>query len=126
MGPEPVIAYPFGFFDGVATSSIGGVFIYLSISHVHSFNLKLGCGHSTNTKDELLALWVLLYFAEAIGIPSLHIFGDSSIIIDWASRNVLYVLVFSIGESNLPEDFFNFNTFSGKLIHPLIPYRRNP
>ena len=45
---------------------------------------KLGCGSSTNTRAELLALWASLRVAKDIGLPYLHIFGDSSVIINWA------------------------------------------
>ena len=42
----------------------------------------MGCGHNTNTKSKLLALWALLDLAKEIGIPTLHVYGDSSIIIN--------------------------------------------
>ena len=38
----------------------------------------------TNTRAELLALWASLRVAKDIGLPYLHIFGDSSVIINWA------------------------------------------
>ena len=43
----------------------------------------MGCGKSTNTREELMSLWELLYFSKEIGLPMMHIFGDSSIIISW-------------------------------------------
>ena len=43
----------------------------------------LGCGKSTNTRAELLSLWALLYFTKEIELPMLHIYGDSSVIINW-------------------------------------------
>ena len=43
----------------------------------------MGCGQSTNTQEELLALWVLLAFSKLVGLPYLHIRGDSSAIINW-------------------------------------------
>ena len=43
------------------------------------------CGHSTNTRAKLLALWALLHFAKAIGIPTLHVYGDSYVIINWTN-----------------------------------------
>ena len=55
------------------------------ISEQHFIDLKLGCGCSTDTRAELLALWALLSIAKDIGFPYLHIFGDSSVIINWAS-----------------------------------------
>ena len=63
---------------------MGGAGVYLAISHVHSFHIKLGFGPSTNTKAELLDLWFLLYWAKMLGLPSLNIFGDSSMIINRA------------------------------------------
>ena len=30
-------------------------------------------------------MWALMHWAASLGIPSLHIFGDSSVIINWAS-----------------------------------------
>ena len=45
----------------------------------------MGCGHSSNTRAKLLALWALLFFAKEIGILSLHVYGDSSVIINWAN-----------------------------------------
>ena len=63
---------------------MGGAGVFLAISHVHSFHIKLGCGSSTNTRVELLALWSLLYWEKVLGLPSLHIFGDSCVIINWA------------------------------------------
>ena len=43
----------------------------------------LGCGKSTNTRVELLALWDILFFTKEIGLPMLHIYEDSSVIINW-------------------------------------------
>ena len=37
----------------------------------------------SSTRVELLALWASLYIAKDIGLPYLHIFGDSSVIINW-------------------------------------------
>ena len=45
----------------------------------------MGCGGSTNTRVELIALWDLLIFVVAIGLPTLHVFGDSLVIINWAN-----------------------------------------
>ena len=54
---------------------------------------KLGCGSSTNTRAELLALWASLRVAKDIGLPYLHIFGDSSVIINWAKGvSTLYMV----------------------------------
>ena len=47
---------------------------------------KLGCGSSTNTRAGLLALWASLQVTKYIGLSYLHIFGDSSVIINWEKR----------------------------------------
>ena len=83
IGPAPVLAYPIDFFNGAATKEMGGARVYIEISHVHSFHIKLGCGPSTNMRAELLALWSLLYWEKMLGLPSLNIFGDSLVIINW-------------------------------------------
>ena len=54
---------------------------------------KLGCGSSTNTRAELLALWASLRVAKDIGLPYLHIFGDSSMIINWENRESIVDMV---------------------------------
>ena len=73
IGQEPVTEYPSGFFDGASTNMIGGVGVFLLFSHDYSFSINMGCGKSTNTISELLALWVLLSIAKGFGIPSLHV-----------------------------------------------------
>ena len=45
----------------------------------------MGCGLNTNTRAELLALWVLQHIAKEIGIPTLHVYGDSYVIINWSN-----------------------------------------
>ena len=76
-----------GFFDGAAATCMGGVGVHIILRKDHYFLLKLGCGQSTNTRFEILALWVLLVFAKHIGIPYLHIRGDSSAIINLVQWN---------------------------------------
>ena len=78
-----VYDYPVGFFDGASANKTRGVGVHIILSNEHYFHLKLGCGLSTNTRSELLSLWVLLVFAKLIGLPYLHIRGDSSTIINW-------------------------------------------
>ena len=80
---EPVYDYPTGFFVGASTNRTGGIGVHIILSKEHYFHLKLGYGHSTNTRSELLALWVLLVLSKLIGLPYLHIRGDSSTIINW-------------------------------------------
>ena len=80
--------YPIGLFDGASMNNIGGIGIYLMIINDYFYCVRMGCDHSTNTCAELLALWVLLTFANMLGLPYLHIRGDSSAIINWFNRRV--------------------------------------
>ena len=80
---SPVFDYPVGFFDGASTNRNGGIGVHLNLSKEHFYYLKMGCGRSTNTRSELLALWVQLVFTKFIGLPYLYIRGDSSAIIKW-------------------------------------------
>ena len=70
------------FFDGAAADYKDGVGVCIWINEQHFIEMKLGCVLSTNTRAELLALSDLLSIAKDIGFPYLHIFGDSSMIIN--------------------------------------------
>ena len=48
-----------------------------------------------------MALWASLYIAKDIGLPNLHIFGDSFVIINWAKDESTLAMV------NLEAWFFN-------------------
>ena len=74
--------FPMVFFDGATAEQVGGDGACIWISEHHILSIKLGYGHSTNTRDELLALWASLYIAKDIGLPYLHVFVDSSVIIN--------------------------------------------
>ena len=58
--------------------------IYLNESHY--FNFALGCGHSTNTRAELLALWANLRVCMLMGLTINLIYGYSSVVISWLNR----------------------------------------
>ena len=58
--------------------------IFLNESHYFSFSL--GCGRSTNTRAELLALWDTLRVSLLMGLPIKLIYGDSLVIISWLNR----------------------------------------
>ena len=81
------------FFDGAAVESIGGAGVCIWINDQHYISIKLGCGCNTNTRAELLSLWALLYIAKDIGLPYLHVFGDSSVIINWAKDESTLAIV---------------------------------
>ena len=84
IGDPPLKQFPMAFFDGAAADYKGGVGVCIWINEQHFIEMKLGCVLSTNTRAELLALSDLLSIAKDIGFPYLHIFGDSSMIINWA------------------------------------------
>ena len=46
----------------------------------------MGCGRSTNTRAELLALWAILRIGILMGIPLQMIYGDSLVIISWVNK----------------------------------------
>ena len=82
IGNPPVLNYATGFFDGASTLGNGGAGTMLVISKEHFLKIRMRCGKSSNTRVELLALWILLYFVSLLGLPSLEVFGDSKFIVD--------------------------------------------
>ena len=81
IGKTPTPIFPMVFFDGAAAKHIGGAGLCIWLNYHHMLAFTLGCGCSTNTRAELLALWASLRVAKDMGLPYLHIFGDSSVII---------------------------------------------
>ena len=63
-GPDPYLVFPYGFFDGAAVDYKGGVGFSLVLNESHSFEFAMGASICTNTKAELMALWVLLSVAK--------------------------------------------------------------
>ena len=86
IGVGPDLVFPCGFFDGATAASLGGASVSIVISSSHTLIFMLGCGPSTNTRAELLAFWTLLLVAQKMGLPFLHIYGDSTVIINWANK----------------------------------------
>ena len=80
--------YPCGFFDGPSTTTAASVGYILYLNESHSFEFALGVGNGSNTKAELLCLWALLLSSHMMGIPLSHIFGDSSVIINWEKGSI--------------------------------------
>ena len=81
-GLAPDITYATGYFDGAATTNIGGAGFVLLINSSHYFHAKMGCSNGKNNRDELLALWALFSFKVSTRIPSLSVFRDSKVIIN--------------------------------------------
>ena len=86
IGLSPMMIYPCGFFDGAAAKHIGGAGFVIFLNDDHFFSFSMGCGSSSNTRAELLALWALLRVSELMGLPMHSIFGDSLVIISWLNR----------------------------------------
>jgi len=82
IGPIEIHCFPHGYFNGAIANSLGGAIFSLYLNHDHFFFCIIGSGPSTNTRDELLALWALLFIATSMGIPNLHVWGDSYVIIN--------------------------------------------
>jgi ribonuclease HI len=74
-----------GWFDGAATSSglNSGAGEVIKYSENAATNGIINCGPGSNTRAELLGAWALLTLANRLSIQSLHLIGDSKIIIDW-------------------------------------------
>ena len=53
------------------------------------------CGSGTNTKGELLSLWLLLHFSLGLGLDDILVYGDSKVITDWVAEahdiNILHL-----------------------------------
>ena len=98
--------YPCGFFDGASSSSAAGVGYSLFLNVNDHLDFALGVGSGSNTKAELLGLWALLHSSQMMGIPLVHIFGDSQVIINWAKGITALT----------PPDLFHWCRESQKLI----------
>ena len=71
--------------DVVVSKSIDGARFSLGLNQSQSLFFKMGCGPSTNTRDELLTLWDLLVSIVSMGLHSLSVQGDFSMIINWTN-----------------------------------------
>ena len=84
IGNPPVKYFPCGFIDGASNNMIVGAGLCIFLNDSHFLEFALGVGYGTNTKVELLSLWALLHISHMMGIPLVHIYGDSQAIINWA------------------------------------------
>ena len=57
-----------GFFNDAVQGGFFGAGCVLNITNKHFFKLNIFCGRGNNTKDELLALWCLIFVANLFGI----------------------------------------------------------
>lgn len=82
------VDYPFpqGYFDQAEQKGSCGAGAVLFVTPVVSYHLSTTASVGTNTRSELFALWILLWFAHSLFINSRWIFGDSKCIVDWAIK----------------------------------------
>ena len=75
-----------GFFYGSsqASSRLYGAGAILVMAEQSFYKLWMNCSLGSNTKGELLSLWIILRFSSSLGLDGIHIYGDSKIIVDWA------------------------------------------
>lgn len=76
---------PIRYFDGASKEGNVGIGGLVFIDKNVYYELSLGGGRGSNTRAELLALWNILHFARSKQLSSLQIFGDSNVIIGWAT-----------------------------------------
>jgi len=84
-----------GYFDGASQGDGGRCGVGAVILLPTNFTLKVSlmCGKGTNTRGEIMALWVLFHMENSINIDSLQIFGDSKIVVDWFNSKALIQVV---------------------------------
>ena len=80
-------ASPWGYFDGSAAGmpQICGAGGILYISDEHFFTFFAGLGLGTNNFAEILDLKLLIILALKQGVQTMHIFGDSQLVINRVS-----------------------------------------
>ena len=61
--------------------------IYITKSENLDYKLKLNCGRGSNTKEVILALCALLYFAKLKNLTRLQVVGYSQVITNWVLHN---------------------------------------
>ena len=44
----------------------------------------MSCSSGSNSKGELLALWIIFFFSNHLKLDGIQIYGDAKVIIDWA------------------------------------------
>ena len=80
-------SYPWGYFDGSTTGEpkLCGVGGLIYITDQHFFSYKAGLGSGSNNFAELLGLKLLLSLSLDNNLKKLQIFGDSQLVINWAT-----------------------------------------
>ena len=72
---------------------MGGAGAIIWINDEEYYMLMMNYGQGTNTRLEMMALWIILFFSKSKGILLSRVFGDSKFIIDWVNnKNDIQVL----------------------------------
>jgi len=79
-----------GYFDGATQLEGCGCGAQIDVSTSLRYKFYLCGGEGTNSRAEVLALWGLLYCARWLDIDSIHIFGDSRVVIEWINRKATF------------------------------------
>ena len=75
----------------------------------------MSCDSGTNSKGELLALWIILFLARHLNLDDICIYGDSKVFVDWEEKrnnvNILHLSVWMKHTRLLMEKFKNISFF---------------
>ena len=109
--------HAWGFFDRSAARDpkICGAGGMLLLSNVHFFSFKVGLGLGTNNFVKLCALKLLLFLARRNSLDKIQIFGDSQLVINWASgkyRLLNLELAMILQDVNRNTDGFDYVSFN--------------
>ena len=90
----PIISFLTGYFDGAAQGDrcVCGVVIKMSPSYQFHFHWNSGWG--MNNRENFIFVWGLLYCTKKLGIDTLHILGDSHVVIEWLNGHSYFNLPF--------------------------------
>lgn len=69
-------------FDGASKNGRCGGGVYIHLAKEQSYHIYWNGGMGTNNRAEAMALHGLLIFCTFLGIGSIHIYGDSKVIIE--------------------------------------------
>ena len=83
-------ATPWAYFDGAIQGKppLGGSRGVLYLTKNDKLQIKFASGHCTNSKAELAAIHSVLELVVNRNITSLHIYGDSKMVVDWVNNKI--------------------------------------
>lgn len=84
--PPEHMVYPRAFLDEAAQNNICGHVVHIIMEDNLQYQIFWNGGKGSNIKVEAMALAGLLFICHFLNIQTLHIWGDSKVIIDHVSR----------------------------------------